>query len=57
MNILIPMAGAGQRFEKAGYTFPKPIIEIENKPMIQWVVESLNIEGNYIFIIQNIKKI
>ena len=52
MNILIPMAGAGKRFEKAGYTFPKPIIEIENKPMIQWVVESLNVEANYIFIIQ-----
>ena len=52
LNILIPMAGAGKRFEKAGYTFPKPIIEIQNKPMIQWVYESLNIEGQYIFIIQ-----
>ena len=28
MNILIPMAGAGSRFEQAGYTFPKPLIEI-----------------------------
>lgn len=52
MNILIPMAGAGKRFADAGYFFPKPLIEIENKPMIQWVIESLNIEGNYIFIIQ-----
>ena len=42
------MAGAGKRFEKAGYTFPKPIIEIQKKPMIQWVYESLNIEGQYI---------
>ena len=24
LNVLIPMAGAGSRFEKAGYTFPKP---------------------------------
>jgi len=23
LNVLIPMAGAGSRFEKAGYTFPK----------------------------------
>ncbi len=35
MNILIPMAGAGSRFEKAGYTFPKPLIEVNGKPMIQ----------------------
>ncbi len=52
LNILIPMAGLGSRFAKAGFTFPKPLIEVKNKPMIQWVVESLNITGKYIFIIQ-----
>ena len=52
LNILIPMAGAGSRFEKAGFTFPKPLIEVNNKPMIQLVVENLNIEANYIFIVQ-----
>jgi HAD superfamily hydrolase (TIGR01509 family) len=52
MNILIPMAGLGSRFKKAGYTFPKPLIEVHNKPMIQWVIEGLNIKANYIFIIQ-----
>ena len=52
MNILIPMAGAGSRFEKAGYTFPKPLIDVRGKPMIQWVVDNLNIEANYIFIVQ-----
>ena len=52
MNILIPMAGAGSRFAQAGYTFPKPLIEVNNKPMIQVVVENLNIQANYIFIVQ-----
>ena len=52
MNVLIPMAGAGKRFFDAGYIFPKPLIEINNKPMIQWVIESLNLQANYIFIIQ-----
>ncbi len=52
LNILIPMAGLGSRFAKAGFTFPKPLIEVKNKPMIQWVVESLNVQGKYIFIIQ-----
>jgi len=52
MNVLIPIAGAGSRFEKAGYTFPKPLIEVRGKPMIQWVVDNLNIEAKYIFIVQ-----
>ena len=52
MNVLIPMAGAGSRFAAAGYTFPKPLIEVNGKPMIQVVVENLNIEANYIFIVQ-----
>jgi HAD superfamily hydrolase (TIGR01509 family) len=52
MNVLIPMAGAGSRFEKAGYTFPKPLIDVNGKPMIQVVVDNLNIEANYIFIVQ-----
>ena len=52
MNVLIPMAGAGKRFSDAGYIFPKPLIEVDNKPMIQLVIESLNLDANYIFIIQ-----
>ena len=52
LNILIPMAGAGSRFEKAGYTFPKPLIEVKGNPMIQVVIENLNIKANYIYVVQ-----
>lgn len=52
MNVLIPMAGAGSRFQKAGYTFPKPLIEVRGKPMIQLVVENLNIDAKHIFVVQ-----
>lgn len=52
LNILIPMAGAGSRFEQAGYTFPKPLIEVKGKPMIQVVIENLNIDANFIFVVQ-----
>ena len=52
MNVLIPMAGAGSRFEQAGYTFPKPLIEVNGKPMIQVVIENLNIDAKHIFIVQ-----
>ena len=51
LNVLIPMAGAGSRFEAAGYTFPKPLIEVNGKPMIQVVVENLNVEANFIFVV------
>ena len=52
LNVLIPMAGAGSRFEAAGYTFPKPLIEVKKKPMIQVVIENLNIDANYIYVVQ-----
>jgi dTDP-glucose pyrophosphorylase len=52
MKVLIPMAGAGSRFSTAGYTFPKPLIEVKGKPMIQVVIENLNIDAEHIFIVQ-----
>ena len=52
LNVLIPMAGAGSRFESAGYTFPKPLIEVKGKPMIQVVTENLNCESPHTFIVQ-----
>lgn len=52
MNVIIPMAGAGSRFATMGYTFPKPLIEVNGKPMIQVVLENLNIEANYTFVVR-----
>jgi len=52
MNVLIPMAGAGSRFAAAGYTFPKPLIEVNGKPMIQVVVDNLNVDAHFIFLVQ-----
>ena len=52
MNVLIPMAGAGSRFAQAGYTFPKPLIEVNGKPMIQVVVDNLNVDAHFIFLVQ-----
>jgi NDP-sugar pyrophosphorylase family protein len=52
INIVIPMAGLGSRFKLSGYTVPKPLIPIDDKPMIQHAVDTLGIKGNYIFICQ-----
>jgi HAD superfamily hydrolase (TIGR01509 family) len=52
LNVLIPMAGAGSRFAEQGYVFPKPLIEVKGRAMIDVVVDNLNIDANYIFIVQ-----
>jgi HAD superfamily hydrolase (TIGR01509 family) len=52
LTVLIPMAGAGSRFQQAGYTFPKPLIDVKGKPMIQIVVDNLNIKANYVYVVQ-----
>lgn len=52
MKILIPMAGEGSRFSKEGYTFPKPLIDVNGKPMIQTVVENLDYDAEYIFLVR-----
>jgi NDP-sugar pyrophosphorylase family protein len=65
MKILIPMAGEGSRFQKEGYALPKPLIDVNGKPMIQHVIENLNFDAEYIFLVRkehllkysNLKKI
>ena len=37
MHIIIPMSGIGQRFIDSGYDVPKPLIEIDEKPIIEHV--------------------
>ncbi len=41
LNIVIPMAGAGSRFSREGYTDPKPLIPINGLPMIRVVINNL----------------
>jgi len=51
LQIVIPMAGEAKSYKKAGYKFPKFLVDIMGKPMIQWVTENINAEAKYIFII------
>jgi len=41
LRVIIPMAGEGSRFRQAGYTISKPLIPIQGKPMIMWVLDNL----------------
>ena len=55
INVVIPMAGRGSRFEKAGYSFPKPLIDVNNDPMIKIIIDNLNIQCDdgvrYVFLV------
>lgn len=54
MQIVIPMSGVGQRFINAGYEVPKPLIEIDGKPIIEHVVNMFPGETNIIFICNDV---
>lgn len=47
---LIPMAGEGQRYKNAGYTIPKPLIDISGVPMFVRAARSLPSGDKYIFV-------
>ena len=50
MQIIIPMSGFGERFRRAGYTVPKPLIMIDGKPIISYVIDMFPGETDFIFI-------
>jgi UDP-N-acetylglucosamine diphosphorylase / glucose-1-phosphate thymidylyltransferase / UDP-N-acetylgalactosamine diphosphorylase / glucosamine-1-phosphate N-acetyltransferase / galactosamine-1-phosphate N-acetyltransferase len=48
INVVIPMAGLGSRFVKAGFTTPKPFIEVHDTTLIELVLSNLNLrEAKY----------
>lgn len=50
MQIVIPMSGFGERFRAQGYTKPKPLIEIDDRSIISYVVDMFPGENNLFFI-------
>jgi dTDP-glucose pyrophosphorylase len=54
LHIVIPMAGLGSRFARAGYDRPKPLIEVHGVPMIRLVIDNIRPQQchRFIFICQ-----
>ncbi len=50
MHIIIPMAGMGDRFVKAGYKTPKPLIEVDGSPVISHILKQFPGEEHITFI-------
>ena len=54
INILIPLAGTNQFFNELEYPYPKPLIEINDKTMIEHVINNfatIKKEKQFIFIV------
>lgn len=41
IQLVLPMAGLGSRFAQAGYTVPKPLLDIHGVPMFELVIANL----------------
>ena len=41
MQIIIPMTGYGSRFVAAGYNKLKPFIDVEGKPVLEWIINGI----------------
>ena len=49
MNIVMPLAGKGLRLSQAGYKLPKPLVTVREKPIIQWAIDTVGLDGNFIY--------
>ena len=50
INIVIPMAGRGSRFSDAGFELPKPLIPVNEIPMVRLVIENIKPTSPHRFI-------
>lgn len=50
LNIVVPMAGRGSRFVQAGYSMPKPLIDIYGHSMIEYVTKNIRPTCEHCFI-------
>ena len=50
MQIVIPMSGFGERFRRAGYETPKPLIVVDGKPIIHHVIDLFPGDHDFVFI-------
>jgi NDP-sugar pyrophosphorylase family protein len=54
MKIVIPMAGTGNRFVQKGYADPKPLIKINGKRIIEYILDMFDADDEFVFICNDI---
>ncbi|KAJ3105281.1 hypothetical protein HDU97_008304 [Phlyctochytrium planicorne] len=59
INVFIPIGGVGSRFRKEGYRFPKPLINIQGRAMLFWIIDRLSLRPQdtlFVAVSENIEK-
>lgn len=54
LQVVIPMSGFGERFRSVGYKVPKPLINVDGKPIIAHIIDSYPIDCDFIFICNSV---
>ena len=54
MKIIVPMAGTGNRFVQAGYEDPKPLIRINGKRIIEYILDMFSDDDEFVFICNDV---
>lgn len=55
MKIILPMAGTGNRFIQRGYADPKPLIKVNGKRIIEYIVDMFDRENDeFVFICNDV---
>lgn len=50
MKVIIPMAGTGDRFVAKGYIDPKPLIKVNGKRIIEYILQMYDPTDDFVFI-------
>ena len=50
MIILIPLGGTGERFKQHGFSEPKALIKVLNKPILYYLLDNLNLSNEVRFV-------
>ncbi len=50
LQIVIPMSGFGERFRRAGYVMPKPLIDVQGRPIVSYVADMFPADADFLFI-------
>ena len=51
MQIIVTLAGLGQRFKEEGYSKPKPLVDVLGQPAIYHLIKSFSLKWKLIFVI------
>lgn len=54
MKVIVPMAGTGNRFVQKGYKDPKPLIHVNGKRILEYILDMYDSNDEFVFICNDV---